>query len=54
MPRFDDGMIDMQELIRTMAESLINEIMSAQADELCDSSNNNRERSLMTSAGPLP
>ena len=32
MPSFDDGMVDMKELIRTMAESLVNEIMGAQAD----------------------
>ena len=33
MPRFDDGMVNMAELIRMMAESLVNEIMDAQADE---------------------
>ena len=27
MPRFDDGIVDMRELIRTMKESLANEIM---------------------------
>ena len=57
MPRFDDGMINMQELIRTMAEALVNEIMAAQADEICDSSNNTRngyrERKLNTSVGPI-
>ncbi|WP_165056808.1 MULTISPECIES: hypothetical protein [unclassified Adlercreutzia] len=37
-PSFDDGMVNMQELSRAMAEALVNEIMLAQADELCDSS----------------
>ena len=32
IPRFDDGMVNLQELIRLMAESLVNEIMGAQAD----------------------
>lgn len=40
MPRFDDVMVNMQELIRVMAEALVNEIMSTQADDLCDSSEN--------------
>lgn len=35
MPRFDDGMINLSELIRCMAESLINEIMDAQAEDAC-------------------
>lgn len=29
MPRFDDGIVNMSELIRAMAESLVNEIMDA-------------------------
>ncbi len=33
MPRFDDGMVDMRELFRAMAESLVNEIMDAQAED---------------------
>lgn len=33
MPRFDDGMVNIQELIRIMAKSLVNEIMDAQAEE---------------------
>ena len=39
MPRFDDGMVNMTELIRVMAESLVNEIMDAQADEACEAGN---------------
>lgn len=57
MPRFDDDMANMQELIRTMAEALVNEIMSAQADELCDSSENTRngyrERKITTCVGTI-
>lgn len=33
MPRFDDGMANMAEPVRVMAESLVNETMGAQADE---------------------
>ncbi|MGI6217059.1 MAG: hypothetical protein ACOYIK_05555 [Coriobacteriales bacterium] len=39
MPRFDDGMVDVRELIRCMAESLVNEIMDAQADDVCADGN---------------
>lgn len=35
MPRFDDGMVNIRELIRTMAEALVNEIMDAQAEDAC-------------------
>ena len=56
MPRFDDGMVNMTELIRVMAESLVNEIMDAQADEVCESGNQRngyRERRLVTSVGTI-
>lgn len=36
MPRFDDGMVNMAELIRVMAESPVDEAMDAQADEACE------------------
>ena len=52
VPRFDDGMVNMTELIRVMAESLVNEIMDAQADDACADGNRRngyRERSLVTS-----
>ena len=39
MPRFDDGMVNVTELIRVMAQSLVNEIMDAQADETCAEGN---------------
>lgn len=56
MPRFDDGMVNMAELIRVMAESLVNEAMDAQADEACESGNRRngyRERKLVTSVGTI-
>ena len=56
MPRFDDGMVNIQELIRMMAESLVNEIMDAQAEEACADGNQRngyRERSLATSVGVI-
>lgn len=56
MPRFDDGMVNMTELIRVMAESLVNEIMDAQADETCEAGNQRngyRERKLTTSVGTI-
>ena len=35
IPRFEDGFVNMQELLRQLAESVVNEIMSAEADQLC-------------------
>lgn len=56
MPRFDDGMLDLRELGRTLVETLVNEIMGAQADMLCDEGNSRngyRERKLTTSVGQI-
>ena len=57
MPRFDDGAIDMQELIRRPAEQVVNAVMDAEADQLCgggaNSRNGYRERSLATRVGTL-
>lgn len=56
MPRFDDGMVNMAELIRVMAESLVNEVMDAQADEACEGGNRrngHRERRLATGVGAI-
>ena len=56
IPRFEDGMVNLQELIRLMAEALVNEIMDAQADEACADGNQRngyRERTLVTSVGPI-
>lgn len=57
LPRFADGTINMQELLRQLAESVVNEIVSAEADEVCGASGNSRngyrERSLATCVGTL-
>lgn len=56
IPRFDDGMVNLQELIRIMSEALVNGIMDAQADEACAEGNQRngyRERTLMTCVGPI-
>ena len=54
IPRFDDGMVNIQELIRIMAEALVNEIMDAQAEDACvdgNQRNGYRERTLVASVG---
>ena len=56
IPRFDDGMVNIQELIRIMAEALVNEIMDAQAEDACADGNQRngyRERTLATSVGVI-
>lgn len=35
MPRFDDGAIDIQELMCRLAEQVVNTVMDAEADQLC-------------------
>lgn len=42
MPRFDDGAIDMQELLRRLAEQVVNAVMDAEADQLCGGGANSR------------
>lgn len=37
--RFDDGMVDMAELIRVMSESPVDEAMGARADGACGAGN---------------
>lgn len=56
MPRFDDGMVNMAELVRVMAESPVDEIMDARADEACEGGNRrdgHRERKLATGVGTI-
>ena len=57
IPRFEDGFVNMQELLRQLAESVVNEIMSAEADQLCEATHNSRngyrERRLVTCVGTL-
>lgn len=51
MPRFDDGMVNMAELVRVMVESLVDEIMGARADEAREAGN---RRSATACAGWSP
>ena len=44
MPRFDDGAIDMQELLRHLAEHVANAVMDAEADQLCSGGANKLSR----------
>lgn len=57
LPRFDDGMVNIQELVRTLAEVLVNQVMDAEADQLCEgganSRNGYRERDLATCVGTI-
>ena len=56
MPRSGDGMVNMAEPIRVMAESPVDEAMGAQADEACKAGNQRngyRERGLATSVGAI-
>jgi putative transposase len=56
IPRFDDGMVNIAELVRVLAESLVNEVMDAQAEEACADGNQRngyRERTLLTSVGKI-
>ena len=57
MPRFVDGFINLQEVLRQLAESIVNEIMSAEADQLCGATGNSRngyrDRRLTTCVGVL-
>lgn len=56
IPRFDGGMVNIQELIRIMAEALVNEIMDARAEDACADGNQRngyRERTLVTSVGAI-
>ena len=56
MPKHDDGMIDLRELRRTLVETLVNEIMAAQADMACEDGNSRngyRTRKLTTSVGEI-
>lgn len=57
MSRFDDGAIDMHDLLRRLAEQAVNAVMDAEADQLCsggtNSRNGYRERSLATCVGTL-
>ena len=55
MPRFEDGSVNLRELVRRLAEDVVNAIMGAGADQLCsggaNSRNGYRERNLVTCVG---
>ena len=57
MPRFEDGSINLQEVLRQLAEPVVNEVMSAEADQPCEAAGNSRngyrERMLTTCVGTL-
>ena len=42
LPTHGDGLLDMRELARTLFESMVNEVMDAQADMLCEDGANAR------------
>ena len=57
LPTHGDGLLDMRELARTLLESMVNEVMDAQADMLCEDGanarNGYRERGLATPVGDI-
>ena len=57
MPRFEDGSVNLRELMRRIAEDAVNAIMDAEADQLCaggaNSRNGYRERNLVTCVGDI-
>lgn len=56
LPRFDDGMLNIVEMVRVIAQDLVNEVMDIQADEACGSHNSRngyRERRLTTIVGDI-
>lgn len=57
MPRFEDGSVNLRELMRRLAEDVVSAIMDAEADQLCsggaNSRNGYRERNLVTCVGDI-
>ena len=57
MPRLEDGSINPRELMRRLAEDVVNAIMDAEAGQLCagdaNSRNGYRERNLVTCVGDI-
>ena len=55
MPRFEDGSANLRELMRRIAEDVVNAIMDAEADQLragsANSCNGYRERNLVICVG---
>ena len=57
IPRLEDGFANMREPLGQLAESVVNEMMSAEADRLCEATGSSRsgcrERGLVTRVGTL-
>ena len=57
LPTHGDGLLDMRKLARTLLESMVNEVMDAQADMLrgdgANARNGYRERGLATPVGDI-
>ena len=57
LPTHGDGLLDIRELARTLLESMVNKVMDAQADMLCEDGANSRdgyrERGLATPVGDI-
>jgi transposase-like protein len=57
IPTGPDGKADLQELARTLLETMVNAVMDAQADALCEEGanvrNGYRDRSLITAVGSI-
>lgn len=57
IPRFEDGFVNMREPLGQLAESVVNEMLSAEADRLCKATGSSRsgyrERGLVTCVGTL-
>ena len=57
LPRHDNNKFDLNEIARHLVENLLNEVMSIQADELCEqlgtTRNGYRDRGLTASIGEI-
>lgn len=57
MPKLEDGSVNLRELIRRLAEDVVNAIMDAEADQMrsggANSRNSYRERNLVTCVGDI-
>ena len=57
MPRFENGSVNLRELVRRLAEDVANAIKDAEADQLCsggaNSRNGYRERNPVTCVGDI-
>ena len=54
MPRFEDGSVNLRELMRRIAEGVVNAIMDAEADQLCAGGANSRNGYRGATWSPAP